>query len=185
MNTKCTIDKNGRRYYFLNGKRISEKKGEELGILCDKKKSTSKPKTKSTSKPKTKATSKPKTKPTSKPKMKSTSKAKTKSTSKKNIIYKAKKTTKPSEKIITRKRRETYYDILGIDENSSIDDIKSAYKKLSLKYHPDRNPEGSDMFIKINQAYKTLSDETRRKVYDLLNTSKIQSGDKVIVWERM
>ncbi len=49
-----------------------------------------------------------------------------------------------------------YYDILNIDHNADIDSIKKAYRKLSLKYHPDKNNNSSDMFNKITNAYEFL-----------------------------
>ena len=52
---------------------------------------------------------------------------------------------------------ESYYDILGVNKNSSIDEIKRAYRNLALKYHPDLNPNNRNaemMFRKINQAYQ-------------------------------
>ena len=67
-----------------------------------------------------------------------------------------------------------YYEILGITKDSSSDDIKRAYRKLSLKHHPDRN-NGQDVngvFSKINQAYEILSDPSKKKSYDL----KIKMG---------
>ena len=67
-----------------------------------------------------------------------------------------------------------YYDILGISKDSSQEDIKKAYRKLSLKHHPDRN-HGQDIngtFTKINQAYEILSDPSKKKSYDF----KIKMG---------
>jgi len=64
---------------------------------------------------------------------------------------------------------ESFYDILEVDENSSKTDIKAAYRKLSLKYHPDRNggnEECKAKFQKINEAYDTLSDDQKREEYD-------------------
>jgi curved DNA-binding protein CbpA len=65
---------------------------------------------------------------------------------------------------------KTYYEILGILPNASIDAIKSAYRKMVIKYHPDRNAGDKDAerrFIEINQAYEILSDSTLRNQYDL------------------
>ena len=61
------------------------------------------------------------------------------------------------------------YEILGVSQESSDSDIKSAYRKLSLKYHPDRNPgdeTATDKFKSINGAYEVLSDAEERKKYD-------------------
>lgn len=69
---------------------------------------------------------------------------------------------------------KTYYEILGIANNASLDIIKSAYRKLVIKYHPDRNPgnkEAEKRFIEINQAYEILSDTTLRNQYDLSLTA--------------
>ena len=67
---------------------------------------------------------------------------------------------------------ESFYNILGIPENSSKDDIKKAYRSLSLKLHPDRNPnnlEAVSKFQKINEAYETLGDDEKRAEYDMMN----------------
>ncbi|VDO07005.1 unnamed protein product [Brugia timori] len=62
------------------------------------------------------------------------------------------------------------YEILGITKDASDDDIKRAYRKLALKYHPDKNlendPEKTERFKEINHAHAVLSVPTRRKVYD-------------------
>ena len=62
-----------------------------------------------------------------------------------------------------------YYNILGVNKNSSINEIKKSYKDLALKYHPDRNnePGAEEQFKKIAESYAVLSDETKRKTYDL------------------
>ena len=69
---------------------------------------------------------------------------------------------------------DTYYNILGVDENASQDEIKKAYRSLSLKYHPDRNIGNSELtdekFKKIGQAYEILSDNTKREEYNNRNT---------------
>jgi molecular chaperone DnaJ len=61
---------------------------------------------------------------------------------------------------------KNYYDILGISKDASAEDIKKAYRKLSMEFHPDRNPNGEERFKEINEAYATLSDDTKRKAYD-------------------
>jgi len=67
---------------------------------------------------------------------------------------------------------ESFYNILGISETASKDEIKKAYRSLSLKHHPDRNPnnlEAVSKFQKINEAYETLGDDQKREEYDMMN----------------
>jgi len=62
-----------------------------------------------------------------------------------------------------------YYKVLGVDKNASQKDIKSAYRKLARKYHPDlnpNNPEAKKNFQQINEAHEVLSDPVKRKKYD-------------------
>lgn len=64
---------------------------------------------------------------------------------------------------------KNYYDILGISKTASTDDIKKAYKKLAMKYHPDRNKDDASAekkFKEINEAYQVLGDAEKKKQYD-------------------
>ena len=69
---------------------------------------------------------------------------------------------------------ETYYTILEISENATLEEIKKAYRKLSLRYHPDKNPNDGDAvkkFHKITEAYETLSNREKKQEYDLMRNS--------------
>lgn len=70
------------------------------------------------------------------------------------------------------KNKKNYYEILGIDTNATQDEIRKAFRFLSLKWHPDRNkdnPDSTSIFQSINEAYETLHDEDKKKIYDLNN----------------
>lgn len=64
--------------------------------------------------------------------------------------------------------QRTYYEILGVDRTAHILEIKKAYRKLALRYHPDHNkdPDASHIFSSINEAYQILSDDKKRQEYD-------------------
>lgn len=65
--------------------------------------------------------------------------------------------------------KRDYYEILGVEKGAGADDVKSAYRKLALKYHPDRNPGDSsaeEKFKEATEAYEVLSDPKKRQAYD-------------------
>ncbi len=64
--------------------------------------------------------------------------------------------------------KKDYYDVLGVPRDASKDDIKKAYRKLALKYHPDKNksPDAEERFKEISEAYAVLYDDEKRKMYD-------------------
>ena len=65
---------------------------------------------------------------------------------------------------------ENLYDTLGISETATGDEIKKAYRALSMKWHPDKNkdsPDAVSQFQKISSAYETLSDESKRNQYNM------------------
>ncbi|RLB76372.1 MAG: J domain-containing protein [Deltaproteobacteria bacterium] len=71
-----------------------------------------------------------------------------------------------------------YYKILGVSKNASAEEIKKAYRKLALKYHPDRNKgnkEAEAKFKEINEAYAVLSDPEKRKQYDAFGAEGFHS----------
>ena len=64
--------------------------------------------------------------------------------------------------------KRDYYEILGVDKKASADDIKSAYRKLAMQYHPDKNksPDAEEKFKEISESYAVLSDQNKRQQYD-------------------
>ncbi len=72
-----------------------------------------------------------------------------------------------------------YYDILEISKNATQDEVKKAYRKKALQYHPDRNPGDSDAekrFKEISEAYEVLSDEGKRRTYDQYGKAGLQGA---------
>lgn len=71
------------------------------------------------------------------------------------------------------RKNESFYKILGVSSTSSEDEIKTAYRKMARKFHPDvsDDPKAEEKFRDITEAYETLSDPTKRREYDNANSS--------------
>lgn len=72
-----------------------------------------------------------------------------------------------------------YYEILGISENATESEIKKAYRKKAMEFHPDRNPgnhEAEAQFKKINEAYSVLSDPQKKANYDQFSSAEGMGG---------
>ena len=78
--------------------------------------------------------------------------------------------------------KRDYYEILGLSKNASEDEIKRAYRRLALKYHPDKNPENhqeaEERFKEICEAYEVLSDSQKRRTYDQFGHEGLRSAFK-------
>lgn len=75
--------------------------------------------------------------------------------------------------------KQDYYEVLGVEKNATDDEIKKAYRKLAIKYHPDKNPgdkTAEEMFKKVAEAYEVLSDPQRRQNYDQFGFDGPQAG---------
>jgi len=71
---------------------------------------------------------------------------------------------------------KNYYSVLGVDNKASLDEIKKAYRRLALKWHPDKNqdnPQATEKFKEITEAYEVLSDPAKRRNYDLYGSSGV------------
>jgi molecular chaperone DnaJ len=70
-----------------------------------------------------------------------------------------------------------YYEILGVSKDATQDDIKKAYRKLAIQYHPDKNPEGGEKFKQVAEAYSVIGDDEKRKQYDYQLSNPFSSGN--------
>jgi molecular chaperone DnaJ len=72
-----------------------------------------------------------------------------------------------------------YYEVLGVSKNATADEIKKGYRKMALKYHPDKNPgdaAAEKKFKEISEAYEVLSDEQKRQMYDRYGKEGLQGA---------
>src|SRR5271169_4621995 len=71
---------------------------------------------------------------------------------------------------MTKAQHRDFYEVLGVTKTSTLEEIKSSYRKAALKWHPDRNPENKDeaeiRFRECTEAYSALSDPQKRQIYD-------------------
>ena len=76
-----------------------------------------------------------------------------------------------------------FYDVLGVSKNASQQEIKSAYRKLALKWHPDKNKskEAEGKFKEINKAYEVLSDTKKREIRSLIKASRELTCNALLV----
>lgn len=77
--------------------------------------------------------------------------------------------------------KKDYYDVLGVQKNSTEQEIKKAFRNLAKKYHPDKNPndkEAEEKFKELNDAYETLSDNEKRNHYDRFGHGKPNMGSR-------
>jgi len=71
--------------------------------------------------------------------------------------------------------QKDFYEVLGVDRNASAEEIKKAYRKLAVKYHPDKNPgdeQAEERFKEISAAFEILKDEDKRQKYKLIYMTK-------------
>ena len=83
-----------------------------------------------------------------------------------------------NQKLLTKVMGKDYYDILGVSRQASESDIKKAYRKMALKYHPDKNtsPGAEEKFKLVAEAYEVLSDPTKKSTYDRFGEEGLKAG---------
>ena len=74
--------------------------------------------------------------------------------------------------------QKDFYEVLGLSKSASADEIKKAYRKLALEYHPDRNKskDASEKFKEVTKAYEVLSDPQKRQTYDQFGAAAFEQG---------
>ena len=75
--------------------------------------------------------------------------------------------------------KKDYYDVLGVTKSAGKDELKKAYRKLAMKYHPDRNPDdaqAAEKFKELSEAYEILSDDQKRQTYDNFGHEGVNSS---------
>jgi DnaJ-class molecular chaperone len=82
------------------------------------------------------------------------------------------------DRVASAKTTADHYDVLGVPRKSTLDEIRKAYRKQSLKFHPDKNtaPDAKERFFQIAEAYAVLSDPGKRKSYDRFGTGVSGGG---------
>lgn len=81
--------------------------------------------------------------------------------------------------------KRDYYEILGLSRGASVDDVKKAYRKLAMQYHPDRNPgnkQAEEKFKEATEAYEVLSDQDKRSRYDRFGHEGVRQGADFHDW---
>ena len=75
--------------------------------------------------------------------------------------------------------KKDYYDVLGVSKSANKDELKKAYRKLAMKYHPDRNPDdaqAAEKFKELSEAYEILSDDNKKQAYDNFGHDGVNSS---------